>query len=85
MATLYTATEAAKAATTWRRRLSAGTATVTPATVRSWVTRGHLAPAGLDHRGRPLYTSADLARAEVATRGRALRLVGIPERTASSR
>ncbi|MFE6379213.1 MerR family transcriptional regulator [Streptomyces roseolus] len=79
MATLYTAAEAAEAATGWRRLLSAGAAAVTPATVRSWATRGHLTPAGLDDRGRPLYAHADVARAEVRTRGRALRLVGIPE------
>ncbi|MFF9146339.1 MerR family transcriptional regulator [Streptomyces sp. NPDC014861] len=76
---LYTATQAAEAATGWRRLLSAGAAAVTPATVRSWATRGHLTPAGLDTRGRPLYARADVARAEAATRRRALRLVGIPE------
>ncbi|MFE9737324.1 MerR family transcriptional regulator [Streptomyces sp. NPDC006477] len=79
MAALYTATQAAEHATRWRRLLSAGAAEVTPATVRSWVTRGHLAPAGLDHRRHPLYAHVDVARAELATRSRALRLVGIPE------
>ncbi|MFC8008896.1 MerR family transcriptional regulator [Streptomyces cinereoruber] len=79
MATLYTAAQAAERATQWRRALSAGAAEVTPATVRYWVTRGHLAPAGIGDRGRPLYASADVARAELATRRRALRLVGIPE------
>ncbi|MFJ3786971.1 MerR family transcriptional regulator [Streptomyces sp. NPDC090093] len=79
MATLYTAAEAAEQATRWRRLLSAGAAEVTAITVRSWVNRGHLAPAGLTDRGRPLYASADVARAEAATRRRALRLVGIPE------
>ncbi|MFF2774839.1 MerR family transcriptional regulator [Streptomyces sp. NPDC058052] len=79
MPTLYTAAQAAEAATGWRRLLSAGAAAVTPATVRSWATRGHLAPAGLDDRGRPLYDHGAVARAEVATRRRALRLVGIPE------
>ncbi|MFF6836017.1 MerR family transcriptional regulator [Streptomyces sp. NPDC012438] len=80
MATLYTTAEAAAVATRWRRLLSAGAAEVTPATVRYWVTRGHLAPTGVDDRRRPLYASADVARAELATRRRALRLVGIPER-----
>ncbi|RSS51381.1 MerR family transcriptional regulator [Streptomyces sp. WAC01280] len=79
MPTLYTATEAAAKATDWRRLLSAGAAEVTPATVRSWAKRGHLAPAGLDDRDHPLYAHADVARAEAATRSRALRLVGIAE------
>ncbi|MFG2899539.1 MerR family transcriptional regulator [Streptomyces zaomyceticus] len=79
MATLYTATEAAEHATRWRRLLSAGAAAVTPAAVRQWARRGHLAPTGLDDHGRPLYAHVDVARAELATRSRALRLVGIPE------
>ncbi|MFE6223315.1 MerR family transcriptional regulator [Streptomyces sp. NPDC057854] len=85
MATLYTAAEAAEAATAWRRFLSAGAAAVTPATVRSWAARGHLAPAGLDERGRPLYDRSAIAQAEVATRSRALRLVGIPESSPAAR
>ncbi|MFC8276269.1 MerR family transcriptional regulator [Streptomyces sp. NPDC057271] len=79
MATLYTATQAAEHATAWRRLMSGGAAAVTPATIRSWAARGHLTPAGLDDRDRPLYAHADVARAEAATRARALRLVGIPE------
>ncbi|WP_435969323.1 MerR family transcriptional regulator [Streptomyces sp. Qhu_M48] len=79
MATLYTATEAAAQATQWRRLLSAGAAAVTPITVRSWARRGHLTPAGINDRGHPLYAHVDVARAERATRSRALRLVGIPE------
>ncbi|WP_030744481.1 MerR family transcriptional regulator [Streptomyces sp. NRRL F-5135] len=75
----YTTAEAAAQATQWRRLVSAGAAAVTPATVRQWARRGHLAPAGLTPGGHPLYAHADLARAERATRGRALRLVGIPE------
>lgn len=73
----YTTAEAAQHATTWRRLLSAGAAAVTPATIRQWASRGHLTPCGLDDRGHPLYAHADLARAERATRARALRLVGI--------
>lgn len=73
----YTAPEAAQLATTWRRLVSAGAAAVTPATIRQWATRGHLAPCGIDDHGRRLYALPDLARAERATRARALRLVGI--------
>lgn len=70
-----TTTEAALLATTWRRLVSAGAAAVKPATIRQWRTRGHLAPCGLDNHGHPLYARSDLARAERATRDRALRLV----------
>lgn len=70
-----TTAEAAQLATTWRRLVSAGAAAVQPATIRQWRTRGHLAPCGLDDRGHPLYNRTDLARAELATRARALRLV----------
>jgi DNA-binding transcriptional MerR regulator len=72
-----TTTQAAEQATQWRRHLSGGAAAVTPATIRQWRTRGHLKPAGLDERGRPLYDITGLAHAERATRPRALRLVGI--------
>ncbi|MFD3483797.1 MerR family transcriptional regulator [Streptomyces sp. NPDC058665] len=74
--TLYTAPAAAAQATQWRRLLSAGAAEVKPATIRKWASRGHLAPVGLDEHDRPLYALTDLAAAELATRGRALRLVG---------
>ncbi|MGC5034121.1 MerR family transcriptional regulator [Streptomyces sp. DT190] len=70
-----TTTQAAELATTWRRLVSAGAAAVTTATIRSWAHRGHLTPCGLDHHQRPLYDRSDLARAERATRDRALRLV----------
>lgn len=70
-----TTAEAAQLATTWRRLVSAGAAAVQPATIRQWRTRGHLAPCGLDERGHPLYARSALARAELATRARALRLV----------
>ncbi|GGN47532.1 hypothetical protein [Streptomyces fuscichromogenes] len=73
----YTTTQAAEQATQWRRLLSGGAAAVTPATIRQWRTRGHLKPAGIDERGRPLYDLTSLAYAERATRPRALRLVGI--------
>ncbi|MFE6816028.1 MerR family transcriptional regulator [Streptomyces sp. NPDC057677] len=79
MAALYTATEAAAHATQWRRLLSAGAAEVTPAAVRQWARRGHLKASGLDDSGHPLYAHVDVARAELATRRRALRLVGISQ------
>ncbi|WP_432589952.1 MerR family transcriptional regulator [Streptomyces sp. HD1123-B1] len=73
--TLYNGTEAAALATTWRRTISANAAAVSRSAICNWVTRGHLRIAGLDHRGRPLYDHGGLARAERATRLRALRLV----------
>ncbi|AJE38916.1 hypothetical protein [Streptomyces nodosus] len=75
--TLYNGTQAAELATRWRRMLSADAAAVTRSAVCKWRARGHLPVAGLDENGRPLYALADLAQAEKATRGRALRLVGI--------
>jgi DNA-binding transcriptional MerR regulator len=85
MATRYTTAQAAEQATQWRRLLSAGAAEVTPITIRSWAFRGHLQPCGLDEHGHPLYSDTGLARAELATRSRALRLVGIPEQTGAPR
>lgn len=76
---LLTTTEAADIATRWRRLLSAGSAAITPAAIRQWRARGHLQPAGLDEHRRPLYRRSDIALAEAATRGRALRLAGIPQ------
>ncbi|TQE35461.1 MerR family transcriptional regulator [Streptomyces ipomoeae] len=77
MPDLYNGTQAAALATKWRRSLTANAAAVTRSAICKWVERGHLAPAGLDEHNRPLYALADLARAERATRSRALRLVGI--------
>lgn len=48
---------------------------VTPAAIRKWHQRGQLAPAGLDERGRPLYTQLAVAQAEKATRQRAGRVL----------
>lgn len=73
---LYNGTQAAELATRWRRTLTANAARVTRPAICNWVTRGHLTPAGLDEHGRPLYALTDLARAEHATRSRALRLAG---------
>lgn len=79
MTTWLTAQQAATHATQGRRQLSAGAAAVTERTIRSWVARGHLSAAGLDGDGHQLFRLADVARAELATRARALRLVGVPE------
>ncbi|MEV0963276.1 MerR family transcriptional regulator [Streptomyces sp. NPDC049910] len=75
--TWLNAKESAAHATRARRLLSAGAAEVTERTIRSWVNRGHLEVAGLDDDGRQAFRLADVARAELATRRRALRLVGI--------
>lgn len=79
VAELLTTPQAAALATRWRQLLTAGTARVTPATIRSWRHRGHLTPRGLDAHGRPLYHRTDLARAEQATRPHALRAAGLPD------
>lgn len=83
--TWLTATEAAEHATRARRLLSAGAAAIKVDTIYQWVSRGHLEAGGLDDDGRRLYRLADVARAEHRTRGRALRLVGIPERPIPTR
>jgi hypothetical protein len=77
VAELYTGAQAAELATQWRRMISANAAAVSRPAICNWVNRGHLKAAGLDEQRRPLYDLADLARAERATRPRALRLVGI--------
>ncbi|MGW2591970.1 MerR family transcriptional regulator [Streptomyces sp. NPDC001515] len=77
--TLLTTAQAAAQADRARQALTAGAARIRPATVRQWRTRGHIAPCGLTERGHPLYSVGAVARAEVATRGRALRLLGLPE------
>lgn len=76
MAELYTGTQAAQLATRWRRALTANAAAVTLSAICKWRERGHLDVAGLDERGRPLYALPAIASAELATRARALRLVG---------
>jgi len=75
---LYTTREAADLANIWRFIASGGrAATIKPSAVRTWVNRGHLKHASTNNHGHPLYAHGDLARAELATRARALRLVGI--------
>ncbi|KAA0924281.1 helix-turn-helix domain-containing protein [Streptomyces apricus] len=47
-------------------------------TVYSWIRRGHLTVGGLDHRNQKLFRHLDVARAEMATRTKAQRiLVGV--------
>ncbi|HET9381310.1 MAG TPA: MerR family transcriptional regulator [Streptomyces sp.] len=84
MTQLYNGRQAAELATGWRRTVSATAAAVTRSAICKWVARGHLRVAGLDEHGHPLYTLADLARAELATRHRALRLVGAHSRRTAS-
>lgn len=69
---LYTGTQAAALATTWRQDASGGTARISRSAICNWVTRGYLPVGGLDERGRPMYARTDLARAEAATRDIAL-------------
>lgn len=75
---LLTAAQAAAHVNRARQALSAGAAHIRPCTIRQWVTRGHLAASGLADDGRTrLYALGDIARAEHATRGAALRMVGM--------
>lgn len=76
MPDLLTTSQAAHLATQWRQTISGDPAAKVGRTaIINWETRGHLRRAGLDDRGRPLYRLADLARAEQATRPRALLLL----------
>jgi DNA-binding transcriptional MerR regulator len=77
MATWLTADEAAAHVNLVRCALSAGYAGCSERTIRSWVARRHLTATGRDEDGRQLFALADVAKAEAATRARALRLVGI--------
>ena len=43
---------------------------VTTQAVSKWVQRGHLAPVGINERGRRIYTLRDIARVEHMTRQR---------------
>ena len=77
MTVWLSAREAAQHATKARHLMSAGAAEVTVTTIYSWERRGHLIHTGLDDDGHRLYDLADVAAAELVTRARALRLVGI--------
>lgn len=79
--TALTLAEAAAQAGRCRQAASRGRASVQPDAIGKWVRRGHLHPSGHDDDGRQLFTAADVARAERATRARALRLVGIGANT----
>ncbi|TXH48179.1 MAG: hypothetical protein E6Q97_25265 [Desulfurellales bacterium] len=41
------------------------------AAITNWVSRGHLAPAGIDDNGHKTYRVLDLAKAEYKTRSKA--------------
>jgi DNA-binding transcriptional MerR regulator len=45
---------------------------VSAATIRSWASRGYLAPTGLDDNARPLYKMIDVLRCARDTRRRAI-------------
>lgn len=49
---------------------AAAIAGVSVEAIRKWKQRGLITPSGLDHRGKPLYRLADIAKAERATRNR---------------
>jgi len=53
---------------------------VVPATITKWKQRGHLAPSGLDERGRPLYTPETVRAAERRVQANGLRASGIDPR-----
>ncbi|MFE4918997.1 hypothetical protein [Streptomyces sp. NPDC056661] len=44
-------------------------------TVYSWVRRGHLKVGGLDHWGQKFFRHLDVAKAEMATRAKAKRVL----------
>lgn len=50
---------------------------VTEARIRQWKKRGHLAPAGLDEFGRPLFTGVDVLRAEATAAANRRRTQGL--------
>ena len=49
-------------------------------TIRQWKLRGHLEPAGLDERGRPLYDPDAVIRAEKRVRDNGIRSNGTDPR-----
>lgn len=53
---------------------------VSPATIRQWRNRGHLAAQGLDERGRPLHTREAVRAAEKRVRENGLSASGIDPR-----
>lgn len=72
-----TTAQAAQAADRARQFVSAGAAHITPATIRQWDSRGHLRGYNTGPRRPKIYHLGDVAKAELATRDRALRQVGI--------
>lgn len=75
--TWFTAAEAAAYVNRVRAALSADAAGCGEQAIRNWVNRGHLAATGINADGLQVFTLGDVAKAELATRSRALRLVGI--------
>lgn len=70
--TWLTAAQAAEHVDRSRRAITGGRAGVSLCVIKKWVQRKHLAPAGLDEKGHQLFRLADVAKAEQATRPRAL-------------
>jgi hypothetical protein len=56
------ATTTTATAVTISRSLKLGDEPLTPGRIRVWAHRGHLTPAGTNHRGRPVYIIAHVAR-----------------------
>ncbi|MFI6496888.1 MerR family transcriptional regulator [Nonomuraea typhae] len=68
----------------WTTAQAAQHAKVKPGTIRQWVSRGHLAKAGLDEKGHPLFDPIEVAKAEYATHKHARRDVNRLERLRSA-
>jgi hypothetical protein len=77
MATTWlTAVEAAAYVNRVRGLVSAGYAGFTERGIRNWTNRGLLCARGRDENGHQVFTLADVATVELATRARALILAG---------
>lgn len=75
--TWLTAVQAAAHVDHCRRAMTGGRAGAKLPIIKKWVQRGYLQPGGLDEHGHQLFRLADVAKAEQATRARALRVAGI--------
>jgi hypothetical protein len=74
--TWLTATEAAAYVNRVRALVSAGYAGFTERGIRNWTNRGLLTSRGINEDGLQVFTLADVATTELATRARALILAG---------